>query len=149
MRRRVLLTSVPAALLLSACRGDVGTAEDPGAAYGVFFPRHSLKPPQPLPTSGIRGLLTLREGCIWIEPAHGREVFLALWPPGWVPSRSGDTLEIHDAARKRMGAIGEEIAVAGGETTDPRNIAQLIGREPPPACREHKAWLVTYLLQQP
>lgn len=146
MRVRTLFLLVPAALLIWGCRGDVLSSADPGAEYGIFFPRYSLAPDQPRPVSGLRGLLALRDGCIWVEPAHGREVFLALWPNGSVPRKAGDQLEILDPSGRRFGAIEEQVGVSGGEIRDEAYVKQLTGRETPEACRGHPAWLVTGLL---
>lgn len=135
-------------LVVMGPSGPIDCEGDPGAQHGVFFPRHCTRPWQPVPAGAIEGLLVLREGCVWIEPAHGREIYLALWPPGWVAAKAAAMLEIRDAAGARMGAIGERIAAGGGERSDEHDIAQLIRRDPPPACRGHRAWLVTGLLRR-
>lgn len=143
MWRKICVLLVPAAVLLGACRGDLQTSSDPGARYGIFFPRHSLRPPDPHPTGGLKGLVTLKGGCIWIEPDHKLWMFLALWPPDSLPRKADDVLEVVDASGQVVAAVGKPVGVAGGEIADPAIIARTIGGEPPPPCRGHKAWLVT------
>ena len=78
----------------------------------------------------------MRDGCLWL----GED--LAIWPPGWVPVKVGDPVEVHDPDGIRRGAVGETLALGGGEYSDPQHIADAIGREPPPVCRGQRAWFV-------
>jgi hypothetical protein len=117
--------------------------EDAGDEYGIFFPRHCTKPWQPVPLALMEAPLVLRDGCLWLVPAHGQETYLAIWPPGWHPVKEGDELQIRDAGGARRGSVGESIAVGGGERMDPHDIAQLIGEEPPALCRSTRAWFVS------
>lgn len=115
---------------------------DPGADIGIFFPRHALGVAQAQPTGVLEGILVLRDGCIWIETRE-QEALLALWPPGWVPVKVSERLvEIRDSTGMRFGEIGDQVKVGGGEIADQDHVSKLVGRDPPLACRGHKAWLV-------
>ncbi len=117
--------------------------DDDGDRHGFFFPRHCTEPWQPVPAAAMEASLVLADGCLWLAPAQTQETYLAIWPPGWHPVYVGAVLEIRGADGVRRGALGESMAVGGGERMDAHDIAQLIGEEPPPSCRGRNAWFVS------
>lgn len=72
--------------VLVGCRGGVDSLRDPGADLGVFFPR--MPPASVMPQALLEGALAIRDGCLWIDAAPG-ESYLALWPAGSYPVKTG------------------------------------------------------------
>jgi hypothetical protein len=120
-------------LVLPACRG----LDDPGAAVGVFYPRHFLSGPHTL--APLEGRLEVKDGCLWVVKPDGMR-FLPIWPGGYGLRRADGRLQVTDSAGRVVGAEGETLTLVGGQypTNDARKI---MGREEPRACRAG-FWLV-------
>lgn len=117
--------------------------DEAGEPHGIFFPRHCTKPWEAVPQALMEAPVILRDGCLWLAPSGSPEIHLATWPPGWVPLPIAGAIELRDADGVKQGAVGDMIRVGGGELADHRHIADRIGREPPTACRGHRAWFVS------
>lgn len=127
----------PTARLVHMSQGpSLDCSDESGRAYGVFFPRHCTQPWQPMMQALIEGELTIRDGCLIV----GND--LAIWPPGWTLGMGADRLEVRDADGARVGALGDSVRFGGGQLSDPKHAADVIGREPPPECRGLTAWVV-------
>ncbi len=136
LRARAIQLPQTARLVYMAQGASLDCGDESGRAVGVFFPRHCTQPWQPMMAALIEGALTLRDGCLLV----GND--LAIWPPGWTVVTAADRLEVRDANGAHAGAVGERARYGGGQLSDPKQIANVIGREPPSECRGLKAWVV-------
>jgi hypothetical protein len=129
----VLVLVLVAVFVLSACRG----LDDPGAAVGVFFPRHGLSGPHTL--APLEGRLEVKDGCLWLVRPDGMR-FLPIWPGRYGVRRSDGSLHVTDSAGRVVASEGGTVILVGGQyaTDDARRV---MGREEPPACRAD-FWLV-------
>lgn len=136
LRARGVQIPQTARLVYMSQGASLDCSDEGGRPYGVFFPRHCSQPWQPMMSALIEGMLTVRDGCVLVASD------LAVWPPGWMLATAGDRLEVRDASGARVGAVGEKVRLGGGQLSDPKHIADVIGREPPPECRGLNAWSV-------
>lgn len=143
LRARETRLPASAHIVVMGPSGALDCGDDAGDRYGLFFPRHCTRPWQPVPAAAMEAPLVFRDGCLWLAPSHGQEIYLAVWPPGWVPLMVGGRIEIRDPENVARGTVGELIGVGGGEIAEPAHIAQTIGQEPPAMCRGHRAWFVS------
>ena len=51
-----------------------------GTRSPSLFPRHQLTGESRLPAGDIAGLLTLEDGCLWIDAPSGGRVLRSRWP---------------------------------------------------------------------
>jgi hypothetical protein len=128
------------AVVGSACQGGLDFIRDPGADYGIFFPRYggSLG----APGAELRGRLLLKGACLLIESSSNSDLYLALWPPGSRPRSAADSMEIRTADGTLIGTVDDAISVGGGEIPDEDEVRRVIGRQPPSDCRTGKYWAV-------
>lgn len=125
--------------VLVGCRGGLDSLRDPGADVGVFFPQ--MPPASEIPLALLEGALAVRDGCLWIDAASG-ESYLALWPAGSYPVKSGNVIEVRASDGTRHAAVGSVVVATGGELRDSDHVSQLIGRDPPEACQTGMYWRV-------
>jgi hypothetical protein len=118
----------------AACRG----LDDPGARFGIFFPRYGAMDGTPLALT--EGRLEVSDGCLWLVRASGMRV-LPIWAGGSGLQRRDGSLQITDSAGRVVAAEGETVQMRGGEM--PTDYARrLMGREEPAACGGSGFWLV-------
>lgn len=125
--------------VLVGCRGGLDSLRDPGADLDIFFPR--MPPANAIPAALLAGTLVLRDGCLWIE-TEPRQSYLALWPAGSYPVKSGNIVEVRASDGTRLAAVGAVVVATGGELRDLDHVSQLIGRDPPEACQAGMYWRV-------
>jgi hypothetical protein len=120
--------------VVAACRG----LDDPGASFGVFFPRHGLGSPHAL--APLEGRLEVSDGCLWLVERGGTRR-LPIWPGRFGLRRPAAELQVTDSAGRVVATEGETVTLVGGQY--PADAArQLMGRDEPTACRGDGFWVV-------
>jgi hypothetical protein len=115
----------------------------PDATAGVFFP--VLQPASAIPLALLQGRIVSRGGCLWIQPAEGRELCLALWPPGSRLDKTTGRVTTRDASGAELViAVGDRLRVGGGETKDLDHVVTITGQKPPLACQTGEAYWSAY-----
>lgn len=123
-------------MLASSCRGG-----DPGAAYGIFFPRHGGGgvPPAAL----LEGKLALEGACLWIVRSDGARV-LPIWPAAFGITVVDGRAAIVDSSGV-LARDGDDVRLGGGETVSEQDAFALMGQQPPQGCRAPNYWAVSEL----
>lgn len=115
----------------------------PDATTAIFFP--VLRPASAIPAALLQGRVVLRGGCLWIQPAEGRELYLALWPPGSRLDPATGVITTLDASGAQVTiAVGDRLRAGGGETKDVNFVVDLTGQKPPPACQTGEGYWRMY-----
>jgi hypothetical protein len=104
----------------------------PSATDFIFFP--VLASADAIPPALMQGRLLLRSGCLWMQPAEGRELYLALWPAGSRLEAAGSSVVVGDPSGARF-SVGDRLRATGGETKDVEHVITLTGQKPPPVCQ--------------
>lgn len=114
----------------------------PDATTGIFFP--VLQPATAIPVAILQGRVVSRGGCLWIQPAEGRELYLALWPPGSRLEQVGSGVAVVDASGAQVVTVGDRLRSVGGETKDVNDVIRFTGQKPPLACQVGEAYWRAY-----
>lgn len=133
-----LLAAVVTLMLVSCGTGDTGprSAGEPARSpiagpNGVFFP--TLPESNEHPQALDEGELQLNDGCLWLQTPRGR--VLLLWPAGSHASEEAGVITVRSGNGSVLGMVGARMEVVGGEVRDIAVVRQLVGTDPPPACR--------------
>lgn len=114
-------------------------------ASGTFFP--VLAPASAIPAALTQGRIVSRGGCLWLQPAEGRELYLILWPPGsrFDQGTGRVTTRAESGAEVSLG-VGDRMRAGGGETRDLEFVATLTGQRPPLACQTGESYWRAYVI---
>lgn len=111
MKGHVLLYApiVSLAIVLAGCTG--GDTTDATS---------TTRPAEPSIAEGVAtfdellvGVLTLREGCVFLQGATGRTSAFLVWPAGYVIEEGQGTTVVLDDSGRTIAEVGDEVQVTG------------------------------------
>ena len=114
--------------------GDTG-------APGIYFPTYGSM--DALPVGVLEGTLVEDDGCLWLESDGSR--WLVLWPNGAQAVEANVGVVVREGTNEAV--VGEPIRLGGGEYGIEKYafVADLIGEEVPPVCRESGLFWLGYI----
>jgi hypothetical protein len=101
-----LVGVVLAMIVAASCQNET-------SPEGVFFPKLSARPDDPVLLAKATGTLTIDRGCVWLVAAS--EQYLLLWPSTYRLVSRDSRIVVLDESGTELASAGERVAALGGE----------------------------------